>query len=171
MVGPKSPDLKHLLIPKLDNCSVFLAHESFFACVSGIYWPQPNLSLHSCLKRSFARRIQGATRPRRLYIDIATERIPLLVCLSCTFMPNLNAYVFVHQRFPKPLSIGRLLLLKFKSLTSFVHSIYGNDDRISLLLMTHFVKGNLPMKQTDIGLYDNFIAASSEATDFKQSSI
>lgn len=105
-------------------------------------------------------------------MELTTESIPLLVVgLSCTFMANLNVSVSVHHRIPRALSTGRLLLLKSKSLTSLVHSFSGNDNRTALLLLTHFIKWNPPLEHTEIRLWDSLIAASSDATDFKQSSM
>ncbi len=126
MVSPKWSGLKHLFTQKFDSCSMSFCHMNHCcACFSGIFWSQPHLSLHSCLRRSFAGRTQGATRPRGSYMEFTTERIPLLVVgLSRTFMANLNVSVSMHHRIPRALSTGRLLLLKSNSFDWNVMAIY-----------------------------------------------
>lgn len=62
------------------------------------------------------------------------------------------------------------LSMKLRSLTSVTLSSSGIDDRTTLLLLTHFVKQNLPLEYRVQRSLDRATTWSSDETDFKKSS-
>ena len=136
---------------------------------SGILSSWASFFMQRSRRISLAVRIKGATNPSGSYIELTTDRIPLLGA-GLSFMVILKPKVSktTCQRTPRALSIGAWS--KSKSFTNVARSDVGMDSITARELDSHLVRWNPPFFNRLVRSFTWLMAVRSDSTHFKQSS-